>query len=329
MDDVDSILREMKNADRGAHPSEDCPTEEVLGSYLEGSLDRQEKIRIDEHIAGCDYCAMTLGICSRTRALVDEAIPPGLKDDEAALETMLRPAGRGLLERLARLFPIGGSSGPFGAWGLAAGVACALLIVFVQLFDEESGSVKGPSRVDIAMFASVPSHLKGSETDPGAFSETRLRGDEHLTIDFPLAEGQEELSGYVLFLGESDELIDWVEIGPARGRISWTTGSASRPRSFVRIEIGEGVGLVQIPAAELLNDRFGGITAVALWTEDSLESSAIHKVASRLHSGLGDVTRGRVPDRIAEALASWNDGAVRHYGVGAILYQGEREIPAE
>ena len=326
MDDVDSILREMKSADRGVRPGKDCPSEEVLGSYLEGSLHGMEKTRIDEHIAGCDYCAVTLGICARTRARFEGEIPPALGDDEAAVETMLRPPWPRLFERLAQLFPIGRSASPFGAWGLAAGVACALLVVFVHLVDQETGTVRTPSQVDLVMFASVPSLLKGPESEPAAFSETKLRGGEHLTIDFPLAEGQEEVPGYAFFLAESGDLIDWLEIGPARGRISWTTGSASRPEPFVRIEVGEGVGLVQVPATELLADRYGGITAVALWTEGSLTSSAIRKVATRMRTALGSGARNKAPERIAEAFASWEDGGVRHYGVGTILFQeGERD----
>ena len=326
----------------------DCPEEEVLGCFLEGSGTEEERTGIESHLAGCEYCLDTIEIYLQAHAAPEEvpALSPEVREaeeqilHEAAasaapqeasatirsapshtrlearsstwdrLLARIRLALDDALDRL-RIF-----SQPSYAF---ATVAAAALVCLVVLTKFTTGPLTGPNSLDLSAFGVPQSVVRA----PGAEGETMVAGvvgrDDYLRIDIPLADPSGRLTGF-FFEASGDPVdvmkIDFVEGGPA----SFTV-STDRREAEVGVDVGEGSVLVEAKASRLLGDHYGLIRILLVLEKDPSREGMAEELIQEVR-GAGDW-----PEQLEEVVLGWGKGKIRRYGLDKIDYRAGGEMP--
>jgi anti-sigma factor RsiW len=80
-----SIFRRRKRSAPGRSPMPCREFVEVVTGYLEGTLPEEERIRFEEHLAGCPHCTAYLDqmrtVLRLTGRLTEEDIPEATRED--------------------------------------------------------------------------------------------------------------------------------------------------------------------------------------------------------------------------------------------------------
>jgi anti-sigma factor RsiW len=80
-----SIFRRRKRSAPGQSPMPCREFVEVVTGYLEGTLPEEERIRFEEHLAGCPHCTAYLDqmrtVLRLTGRLTEEDIPEATRED--------------------------------------------------------------------------------------------------------------------------------------------------------------------------------------------------------------------------------------------------------
>jgi anti-sigma factor RsiW len=145
----------------------------LLGDYLEGDLDLDQRARLDGHLDECEECAREARELRQTVSML-RGLPMDVAPPDVADAVMARIAvGEGRPPRwvgAARRF---GSSG--GGWALAAGVAALLIVVTLEpvptLESVVSRAPQDGSTRHIAAFAGSGAVLEASPRPAGTLDE--------------------------------------------------------------------------------------------------------------------------------------------------------------
>ena len=102
----------------------------LLGDYLEGDLELDQRARVDGHLYECGECAREVRELRRTVSML-RGLPMDVASPDVADAVMARiAAGEGRPPRWVGAYRYFSESG--GGWALAAGVAALLIVVMLE-----------------------------------------------------------------------------------------------------------------------------------------------------------------------------------------------------
>jgi predicted anti-sigma-YlaC factor YlaD len=64
----------LMGSNRQSRWTPECLNEQQLSAYLDHALEPKEKIRVEEHFAGCDFCLGELAVLARIRSSLEESM---------------------------------------------------------------------------------------------------------------------------------------------------------------------------------------------------------------------------------------------------------------
>lgn len=329
-------------------PGPDCPGEEDLGCFLEGSGTKEERTTIESHLGDCEYCLDSIEIYLQAHAAPEEvpALSPEVREAEeqilyeAAASAAPRedtgtarraPTQTGLEARssiwdrlLARIRLIVDEATdrlrifPQPSYAFAT-VAAAALVCLVVITKFTTGPLTGPNSLDLSAFGVHQAVVRAT----GAEGETMVEGavgrDDYLRIDIPLADPSGRLTG--LFIDASGVPVEVMKIDFEEGGPSSFTVSTDRRKAEVGVDIGETSVLVEAPASRLLGDHYGPIRILLVLEKDPVREGMAEELIQAVR-GAGDR-----PKQWEEVVLEWGKGKIKHYGLDEIDYRVGGEMP--
>ena len=141
----------------------------LLGDYLEGDLELDQRARVDGHLDECEECAREARELRQTVSML-RGLPMDVAPPDVADAVMARIAvGEGRPPRWVAATRYFGRSG--GGWALAAGVAALLIVVTLEpvptLEPVASRAPQGGYTGHIAAFAGPEAALEASPRPAG------------------------------------------------------------------------------------------------------------------------------------------------------------------
>ncbi|MFC1889989.1 zf-HC2 domain-containing protein [Thermodesulfobacteriota bacterium] len=296
-------------------PRDDCPTAEMVGAYIDGTLQAGLKIDLEDHILRCDHCLGTIEIVCET-ARADEATGKSIGFEKIAgiLESLRRKrywagAGRRVLDAAAEFFR---------PPQLARFATVFTLIIMIAggagLISRVNQPV--PSEITLTAYAFLPPEVKGREesVEDWRFNVSQLNINERFRIDAPILSGKDFWS--LLFLDESGGLIERVLFEFKNGHPTPFIRLGSRAEKKANVDAGRWSWLIEWPAADLLKDHFGIVTVFMLVTDDAPRQVDIEGILAKFTP---EVMNGSEED-LQRVVKKAGRGWLRNFGIDSIRY---------
>lgn len=311
-EEVEQVLSGKK-----AHvaPRDDCPTAEMIGAYIDGTLPVGLKIDLEDHILRCDHCLGTIEISCET-ARADEAIGKsvGLERITDILESIRRKrvwtgAGRRVL----------GAAGEFFRPPQLVRFATVFTLIIMiaggaGLISRVNQSV--PSEITLTAYSFLPSEVKGREesVEDWRFNVSQLTANDRFRIDAPILTGKDFWS--LLFLDESGGLIEQVFFEFKNGAPTPYIRLGSGTEKKVSVDAGRWSWLSEWPAADLFEDHFGMVTVLMLVTDDAPRQVDIEGILAKFTSEAMNGSEEDLQRIVKRAGRGW----LGNFGIDSIRY---------
>ena len=323
----DQLLEALKTeppSETLAGPGPECPDDEVLAAYLDGSLEGEEGETIEAHIADCDHCILSVEVLGSTRITDDDSLPalsPDVREKVSSLvpEKAAAPKESRLLEWLKSIL-----FDPFFSLAQGPALRPALATVAVALMAVIGArhlmAPRTPGRVGL-LLAAAPVSLErageagapettaarltpGRALDPASFLRIELRAtarDRHITA---------------LFIDASGLVIDSFASPPTGERHTLSIPTARSAGPAVLVTASEGFTLFEAKADRLLEDRFGEVLSVCLVSEKELREPDRQAMQATISSDWKEDFEG------AESrLRKWSRGKAETYAIETFTYR--------
>ena len=349
-DEFNELLEVLKTEGGDVRPGRLCPSGEQLGAYFEGTLGTTEARRVRRHLTRCDFCAQSLDILAEAREIERTAREaegmttgsewrPRAADREPsspmdARIAMLVGQPRNRFLRRLRRFRLNWSLmvPPPNRRTLALALSTVLLVIGSWTFLHHRWEI--PRGEDVAIYAYTPTGVKGGSPGQVA-SANRIRPGDLLRVDIP--DRETDLWWHGLFIDEGGQLHDGLVVPPLIGVASTTLVTDTQEEPYVRLEIGAGVRLLEIPAGRFFGNRTGAYLALFFSTAEPISPSSRKELVARIRTlrtvgedGTESGTtssgslQGEGPWNQAEtAILEWGRGKIKGYDIDALTYQAD------
>ena len=338
-------LQALKNDGGDARPGWRCPSAERLGAYFEGALSTTEARRIGRHLGRCDFCAQSLDVivstiprsekvrsleATRPRASADAVTEEALSSLDARIESIISRQHSGVKEILRRLW-LSRPAQPRPRYSHSFALAFSALLVVAgawALVQQRAGIPRG---ADVAIYSYTPSGLKGPSSDP-VDAANRVRPGDLVRVDIPIEAPERWWQG--IFIDSRGRLHDALIVPPLSGVSSATLRTDADEEPYVRLQIGEGVKLLEIPAGRFFRDRSGGFLAAFLCSSEPIPRSSLENLVERIRTLWPGVAEAEaapsnheplLPDAVLEAaeesIREWGSGKILRYDIDSLYYQ--------
>jgi len=347
--EFEKTLQSLKGDGDDARPTWRCPSAERLGSYFEGALSTKEARRVRRHLSQCDFCAKSLDIiATATRrsaknrcpeaalsrdsagAVLGETMKPSRSLDARIAALIGRKQHSGLGKGLRRLWrPWTAELRPRYAHSLA--LAFSALLVMAGAWAVLQNRPVVPRGADVAIYSYTPSGVKGPSPDRIALKNV-IRPGDLVRVDIPDEAPERWWQG--IFIDSKGRLHDALMVPPLSGVSSATLRTDADEEPYVRLQIGEGVKLLEIPAGRFFRDRSGSFLAAFLCSSEPLSRSSLEDLVERIRTlwpGTADADAATLhtkplisKDSIEVAditIREWGSGKIVRYDLDSIYYQ--------
>lgn len=278
---------------------EKCPSARVMAAYLEGRLSRRERRRFHRHLNQCPTCLHVVGRTYKEEVSLRPAGPSK------------RPAGT-LFPRIA--WPVQWTPSMSAA---AAGLVLLIAVGYLSLFRPGFGPTPGipegaaPStwdsgRASIFLHSSYIEEGRLRGTAPGpTHPGKKITPTDLLRVDIPFADQAGHWT--LLFFDERGGYLSGLRVGIPDSSGSCRAYSLDNESAYGIIEELDGMGLLEIEADVIFGASFGGVTAIGIATEESLEPEmsrilkrstieALHGGIAKDRDELRDLLKGTMGD---------------------------------
>lgn len=317
MSDYESIFKTIR--DRGFdldkfEKGHKCPEEELIGAWLDGTLDETKSQAVEGHVSRCMNCQHLVTVFAKAPGVDDAELPALSRATANQARAIGRVAdGADLFSRIVdtiRDFFSPLSWAPSMRWAAVPAAAAAL---FVAIFAYQVGMPGAPDRIELAIYSRVDPGTRG--LDPAAVIPGEIRSGSTLVLDIPWSGSWHHLE--TVFFDDGGEVIDSLHIEPT-GTELVRVGSRARQEPFIDVRRGAEVLLVEMRADAILGDRYGAISVLVVECGEPFTNDALSSLASA-----GVLVEGNIDD---EALEKWGGRKIEAWGLGRLLYL---EAPSE
>ncbi len=338
-------LQALKTDGSNTRPGWRCPSAERLGSYFEGTLSTTEARRIARHLGRCDFCAHSLDIIAssirrsekiqpletaRSRVSAAAVTEEALSSLDARIESIITRHRSGIKEMLRRMGRPGpGLLRPRYSHSLAFAFSALLVVAGAWALMQQR--TEFPRGADVAIYSYTPSGVKGPSTGlAGAANE--IRPGDLVRVDIPDEAPEQWWQG--IFIDSRGRLHDALIVPPLSGVSSATLRTDADEEPYVRLQIGEGVKLLEIPAGRFFRDRSGSFLAAFLCSSEPIPRSSLEDLVELIRTlwpGTADAEASTLHQdsllsdadiKAAETtIREWGSGKIVRYDIDSLYYQ--------
>ena len=338
-------LQALKTDGSDARNGWRCPSAERLGAYFEGTLSTTEARRLGRHLSRCDFCAQSLDIiassvrrsekiqpieAARSRASAEATTGEALSSLDARIESIIARRHSGFIEVLRRLWrPWPAPLRPRYSHSLALAFSALLVVAGAGALVQQRTEI--PRVADVAIYSYTPSGVKGPS--PGrAAAANGIRPGDLVRVDIPDEAPERWWQG--IFIDNRGRLHDALIVPPLSGVSSATLRTDADEEPYVRLQIGEGVKLLEIPAGRFFRDRSGSFLAAFLCSSEPIPRSSLEELVELIRTlwpGTADAEASTLHQesllsdagiKAAETtIREWGRGKIVRYDIDSLYYQ--------